>query len=496
MNRPIRRVGVFVGILLLAVVLNLNWVQVIKADHYKDNTANRRTVLDEYKRQRGSIVLQGSGTPVAESVATKDALMYLRKYSNGPVYAPVTGFNSLYYGNTAVEAAENGVLAGTDDRLFVQRLTNLLTGRDTRGGNVLLTINKQAQTAAYQAMGTRRGAVVALDPATGAILAAVSTPSFDPNTLSSHSPEKIQAAYKRYNADPDNPLVNRAFNVTYPPGSVFKVVVASAALKNGRTPQTRVPAPNSLTLPQTRTQLRNFGGQQCADGRTDTLIHALTISCNTAFAQLGMDLGTETLRREAALFGIDDSGFDIPLSVVGSSMGPIVDQASLAQSSIGQRDVRITPLQAAMLSSAVANDGKLMKPYLVAEEQAPNLAVLSHPDPEQLSQVMNSTQADQLTAMMVSVVNEGSGSAARIPNIQVAGKTGTADNGPQNSEGAYVNSPHAWFSGFAPADNPKIAVAVIVENGGNRGSEATGGKEAAPVAEAVMRAYLASIGVK
>ena len=496
MNRPIRRVGVFVGVLLLAVVLNLNWVQVIRADDYKDNSANRRTVLNEYKRQRGSIVLQGSGTPVAESVATKDALMYLRKYANGPVYAPVTGFNSLYYGNTSVEAAEDEVLSGADDRLFVQRLTNLLTGRDTRGGNVLLTINKQAQTAAYQAIANRRGAVVALDPATGAILAAVSMPSYDPNALSSHSADKIQAAYKRYNADPDNPLINRAFSVTYPPGSVFKVVVASAALKNGRTPQTRIPAVNSLTLPQTRTQLRNFAGEQCADGKTDTLDHALTISCNTAFAQLGMDLGTDTIKQQAALFGIDDTSFDVPVPVAGSSVGPIVDQASLAQSSIGQRDVRVTPLQAAMISAAVANDGKLMKPYLVAEEQAPNLAVLSPPNIEVLDEVMNSTQADQLTAMMVNVVSKGTGTAAKIPGIAVAGKTGTADNGPQNADGDYVNPPHAWFSGFAPADNPKIAVAVIVENGGVHGSEATGGLAAAPVAQAVMKAYLAAIGVR
>jgi peptidoglycan glycosyltransferase len=495
-NRPIRRVGVFVGLLLLAVVLNLNWVQVVKADHYQDNSANRRTVLDEYKRQRGSIVLQGSGTPVAESVPTKDALMYLRKYSNGPVYAPVTGFNSLYYGNTAIESAENGVLAGTDDRLFVQRLTSLLTGRDTRGGNVILTINKQAQAAAYQAMGSRRGAVVALDPATGAILAAVSTPSFDPNALSSHSPDSIQAAYKRYNADPDNPLINRALNVTYPPGSVFKVVVASAALKNGRTPQTRIPAVNSLTLPQTRTQLRNFGGEQCADGKTDTLDHALTISCNTAFAQLGMDLGAETIKQQAALFGIDDSDFTVPVPVAASSVGPIIDQAALAQSSIGQRDVRVTPLQAAMISAAVANGGKLMKPFLVSEEQAPNLAVLSHPDPAVLDQVMDTDQARQLTAMMVNVVAKGTGTAAQLPGIAVAGKTGTADNGPQKPDGSYVNQPHAWFSGFAPADNPKIAVAVIIENGGVRGSETTGGLAAAPVAQAVMKAYLAAIGVK
>lgn len=496
MNRQIRRVTIFVGILLLAVVLNLNWVQVIKADSLKDNSANRRTVLDQYKRQRGSIVLQDSGTPVAESVPTTDALMYLRKYASGPAYAAVTGFNSLYYGNTGIESAEDSVLSGSDDRLFVQRLTNLLTGRDTRGGNVLLTINKQAQAAAFAAMGNRKGAVVALDPSTGAILAAVSTPSFDPNVLSSHSADGIQDAYKKYNADPNNPLLNRAFDVTYPPGSVFKLVVAAAALKNGRTPQTRIPAVNSLTLPQTSTQLRNFDGEQCADGKTDTLDHALTISCNTAFAQLGMDLGTNTIKQQAALFGIDDSDFNMPLRVAGSSVGPIVDSAALAQSSIGQRDVRVTPLQAAMIAAGIGNGGKLMKPYLVAEEQAPNLAVLSHTDPQQLSDVMTSGQAALETQMMVDVVNNGTGTAAQIAGIQVAGKTGTADNGPQRADGSYLNPPHAWFAGFAPAANPKIAIAVILENGGVNGNETTGGLAAAPVAQAVMKAYLASIGVK
>jgi peptidoglycan glycosyltransferase len=495
-NRPIRRVTVFVGILLLAVVLNLNWVQVIRADSLKDNSANRRTTLDQYKRQRGSIVLKGSGATIADSVATKDALMYLRRYGAGPQYAAVTGFNSLFYGNTGIEAAEDKVLSGTDDRFFVQRLTSLLTGRDTRGGNVLLTINKQAQAAAWQAMGGRKGAVVALDPSTGAILAAVSSPSFDPNALSSHDANKIQAAYKRYNADPNNPLENRAFELTFPPGSVFKLVVSAAALKNGRKPDTRIPAVNALPLPGTSVKLRNFGGEQCADGKTDTLDHALTISCNTAFAQLGMDLGTGTIKQQAALFGIDGNDFDIPVRVAGSDTGPIIDQASLAQSSIGQRDVRVTPLQAAMISAAIANHGTLMKPYLVAEEQAPNLSVLSHTDPQEVDQALTSEQADELTQMMVDVVNKGTGTAAQISGISVAGKTGTADNGPQNPDGSYVNPPHAWFSGFAPADNPKIAVAVILENGGVNGNETTGGLAAAPVAQAVMKAYLASIGVK
>jgi peptidoglycan glycosyltransferase len=376
-------------------------------------------------------------------------------------------------------------------------LTNLLTGRDPKGGNVALTINKQAQAAAYQALGKRRGAVVALNPATGAVLAAVSTPSFDPNLLSSHNTDRINRAWKTYIADKtNNPMLNRAFEETYPPGSVFKVVVSAAALKSGRTPQTRVPAVDALTLPGTNTQLRNFAGERCADGRTDTLIHALTISCNTAFAQLGLDLGTQKIREQAALFGITDNEFTIPVRVAGSSLGPIADQASLAQSSIGQRDVRITPLEGAMISAAVANRGVLMAPYLVSEEQAPNLVRLSHTEPAKLADVMSGEQAALLTQMMVSVVDNGTGTAAQLPGIKVAGKTGTADNGPQRADGSYVNPPHAWFSGFAPADNPKIAVAVIIENGGVAGNETTGGLAAAPVAKAVMQAYLASQGVK
>jgi peptidoglycan glycosyltransferase len=360
-----------------------------------------------------------------------------------------------------------------------------------------VTINRQAQAAAYQAMGDRRGAVVALDPTTGAILAAVSTPSYDPNLLSSHSSAGIQKAWNTYNSDDKNqPMLNRAFSTTYPPGSVFKVVVSAAALKNGRTPSTRIPAVNSLTLPGTQTQLHNFDGEQCSDGKTDTLDHALTISCNTAFAQLGIDLGTQTVRDTASLFGINDNDFNVPVPVAASSLGSIVDKAALAQSSIGQRDVRITPLQGAMIAAAVANHGDLMKPFLVAEEQGPDLATLSHTDPTTLNHVMTRDQATQLTQMMTDVVDKGTGTAAQIPGMKVAGKTGTADNGPQRSDGSYVNAPHAWFTGFAPADNPRIAVAVIIENGGVAGNETTGGLAAAPVAKAVMQAYLASIGVK
>jgi len=491
-NRPIRRVSLFVGILLLAVVVNLNWVQVIHAGSLRSNDANQRVLLDEYKRQRGTIVVQGA--PVAESVETKGTYRYLRTYSNGPLYADVTGFYSLLYGRTGIESAKNGVLSGEDDRL--QPLTSLLTGRDPNGGNVLLTINKQAQLAAYQALGNRRGAVVAMDPQTGAILAAVSTPSYDPNRLSSHQPETIKNAWRAYNADKSQPMLARAFEETYPPGSVFKVIVAAAGLESGRKPDTRIPAPDALTLPGTTTTLRNFAGERCGDGATDTLIHALTISCNTAFAQLAIDLGISKIKDQAAAFGLTGEDFTMPLRVAGSAMGAVVDKASLGQSAIGQRDVRITPLQGAMIAAAVANKGVLMQPYLVAEERGPNLATLFKAKPEELDSTMSESVATDLTAMMVSVVNNGTGTAAQVPGVQVAGKTGTADNGPQRPDGSYVNPPHAWFVGFAPADNAKIAVAVIIENGGVAGNETTGGKAAAPVAAAVINAYLTSIKAK
>jgi peptidoglycan glycosyltransferase len=483
MNRALTRVAAFMGILMLLLVLNLNYVNVVKGADYASNPANRRVLLNEYSRARGTIIV--GGTPIAASVSTNDRLKYLRTYSNGPVYAPITGYYSLFYGNSGIEQADDEVLSGDDDRLFTNRVADLLKGRDPRGGNVVLTLNKDAQQAAYDALGGRNGAVVALDPKTGAILAAVSSPSYDPNTLSSHDPDAIQQAYTALQADPNMPMVDRALTQTYPPGSIFKIVVSAAALINGTKPDDQIPAPNSITLPGTTTTLSNFDGESCGNGQTDSFVNALTISCNTAFAQLGMDLGTSTIRAEAAKFGINDQSFTMPLYVARSTIGPVPDQAALAQTSIGQRDVQITPLQAAMLAATVANNGTLMTPYLVQEEQAPNLSVLpgSAAKPTVQSTALSPDLDAELKDMMVSVVQNGTGTAAQIPGVQVAGKTGTADNAP----GA---PPHAWFTGFAPADDPQIAVAVFLQNGGVSGDETTGGLAAAPVAADVIKAYL------
>ena len=481
MNRPVRQVATAMLVLFGLLIANANYVQVFQGDSLRADPGNTRVLLDEYERQRGTIVVDGRA--VAESVPTDDSLKYLRRYPERAKYAPVTGFYSLIYGATGMEQSENGFLTGGDSRLFTRRLSALLTGRDPRGGNVVLTLNRRAQDAAYKGLGDRRGAVVALDPTTGAILAMASTPSYDPNPLSSHDPKAIQARYKQLAAADDEPLLNRAVNQRYPPGSTFKVVVAAAALANGRTPDTLIDCPPRYLLPATRTYLDNFGNETCGANQV-TLENAMTNSYNTGFAKLGVDVGESEVRAAAAGFGIGTGDpLEVPLRVSNSSLGDIPDDAALAQSSIGQRDVALTPLQGAEIAAAVANRGVLMKPYLVSQLQAPDLTVLDRTDPEELSTAVSPEIADGLTRMMRSVVARGTGRAAQIPGVEVAGKTGTAEDGTDRP-------PHAWFIGFAEKDGRKVAVSVIIENGGNSGSETTGGRAAAPVARDVMAAVL------
>lgn len=481
MTVPLRRLAVAVLALFGLLLINANYVQVVQAGSLRNNPHNGRVLLQEYSRQRGPIVVADAS--VARSVATRDALKYLRLYPGGRLYAPVTGFYSLVYGATGIERAENSVLSGTDDRLFVDRISDLFTGRSPSGGAVVLTLDPNAQRAAAAALGERRGAVVALDPRSGAVLAMVSSPTFDPAALSSHNPAKIRAAYAALSKDPDEPLLNRAISQTYPPGSLFKVVTAAAALSSGRyTPETEVAAPDALALPQTNRSLRNFGGETCANGRTDTLAHALQISCNTAFASIGLDLGTEVLRDRAQRFGLGGE-LSIPLAVARSVFPAELDEPQTAFSAIGQFDVRVTPLQAAMIASAVANSGVLMRPYLVKEVKAPDLSTLDVAKSERIGDAVSPEVAAQLTDMMRLVVERGTGTAAQLPFAPVAGKTGTAQHG--------GGAPHAWFIGFAPADDPQVAVAVLVEDGGGVGSEATGGRVAAPIARQVIEAVLA-----
>jgi len=483
MNQPIRRLSFIVALLFSALLISTTWIQFVIAKELDNRPGNRRTLLESYSRERGAILVGGS--PVATSVPSKDELKYVRAYPSGALYSQVTGYYSFIYGaGGGLEGTEDALLSGQSDKLFYRRIVDMVTGKAPSGASLELTINAKAQEAADKALGKQRGAVVALDPRTGAILAMVSHPQYDPTTLSSHNLGAVEKAWKSLNADPARPMVNRAIaGNLYPPGSTFKLVTAAAALSSGTfTEESQIPGPATLDLPLTPTNLPTDDNLPCGPGNKTTLTHALEISCNTAFGWLGMQLGTDKLREQAAKFGFGDV-LRVPMRVEPSRFPAKLDAPSLAQSAIGQRDVRVTPLQVAMVSAAIANKGLLMSPYLVKDSRNSHLDVLDQSEPVQLSQAISPDVAAALTRMMVTVVKSGTGTAAQIPGITVAGKTGTAQTEPGKP-------PHAWFTGFAPADNPQIAVAVVVEDGGFAGNEAFGGKVAAPIARQVIEAVI------
>jgi peptidoglycan glycosyltransferase len=486
-NAALRRAAVAALLLFGLLLANVHYVQVVSADRLRNDDRNTRLLAESYSNERGVIVV-GTGA-IASSVETKDRLKYLRVYAGGrdaglaASYAPLTGYYSLVYGDSGLEDSYDSVLSGEDNRLFVRRVTDLITGRKTKGGLIRLTVDPQVQAAAQRALGSRPGAVVALDPRTGAILAMVTSPSYDPNTLSSHNPAAIRAAYQKLVADKDRPLRNRATQEVYPPGSTFKIITAAAALEDGMQPTTPVPCPKELKLPLTRdTVIRNFGGASC-EAKEVPLQAAFQKSRNTSFASLGLSLGGERLREQAERFGFNaEPEFALPIdrSVVPEGL----NQPQSAQSAIGQFDVRATPLQMALVAAGVANRGVVMRPYVVSTVEGPDLKVLDRTEPEALGDpAVSPRTAAALTAMMELAVGPGgTGSRAAVPGFRVAGKTGTAQRG----EGQL---PHTWFVGFAPADRPQIAVAVLIEEGGGV-ADATGGAVAAPVAGEVLRAGL------
>jgi peptidoglycan glycosyltransferase len=486
-NRPLRRVAVAAALLLLALVVNTNILQVGEAGSLRANPENHLPLLEEYSHPRGPIVI--GGTDVAKSVATKDTLKYERTYPRGRLYAAITGFYSLVYGSTGMEHAEDGVLSGTDDRLLPERLSNLLSGRTPQGGSVVLSIDPAAQKAAAAGLGDQRGAVVAIDPSTGAILALYSSPSYDPSTLSSHDNKAITSSWKSLNDDSAQPLLDRALSATYPPGSLFKIVTASTALSTGRYTPTSTISVAPTDYANSSVPIINYGGESCGNGQTDTLIDAFAISCNVAFARLGEQLGHDALASQAQAFGVG-SDLSIPLPVASSTFPTTSDDpAETERDAIGQGDVSITPLQGAMLAAGIADGGVVMKPYLVSEVRSPDESVLDRAQPTELGRAVSPSVAHAMTQLMESVVDSPSGTAhatAAIPGVEVAGKTGTAQHG----ETSQHLAPDVWFAAFAPADHPQVAVAVVVEDGGNQGSGATGGSVSAPIAKSVICAVL------
>ncbi|MDO5697253.1 MAG: penicillin-binding transpeptidase domain-containing protein [Dermatophilus congolensis] len=482
MNNPIRRLALLAATMFAVLLVSTSIIQFFQADSLRNRPGNTRTLLATYAQARGSILV--GGEEIASSRPVEDQYKYQRVYMQGRLYAHTTGYFSLLYGaGGGLESAANDLLTGEAGQLFYRRLGDLVTGQKPSGATLELTIDPLAQRAADRALGDRSGAVVALDPKTGAILAMVSHPNYDPNTLSTHDTAKVAAAWKRLTSDSGKSSLNRAIaGDLYPPGSTFKLVTAAAALESGNyEADSTLPGPARLPLPNSDATLPNASGQAC-DGGEVTLQRALQMSCNTAFGWLGQQLGGDALKAQADKFGFD-SKLEIPIPVTPSTVPGGTDQAQATQVAIGQFDVRATPMQMAMVAAAIANKGTVMKPYLIAKTRGADLEVIDETRPDRLGNAMSRGNADALTQMMTTVVEGGTGSRARISGVSVAGKTGTAEHG----EG---RAAHAWFTSFAPADDPKVAVAVVVEDGGVAGSEGGGGQVSAPIAREVMEAVI------
>jgi peptidoglycan glycosyltransferase len=497
-NTPLRRVSLAMMIMIVLLLANDTYVQVIQADSYRTNPNNSRVLDDEYAQPRGVIVTADGRTLLASSTATNDRLKYLRVYSNGPMYAPVTGYFSSIYGSVGIEKVENTILDGSDDRLFVRRLSDLITGKDNGGGNVELTIQAKVQAAAYNTMVQDgfSGAAVAIKPSTGEILAMVNTPSYDPNALASHDTKTQSAAMKANNPTSlGSPLINQPVSATYQPGSTFKLVVASAALSAGADANaTTLPAQSVVTLPGTRTTLSNFHGETCPGGVNGqvSITDAIAHSCNTAFATLAGQLGPGAIAAQAAKYGFGQ-GTTIPLNVVSSCLGPRAagncmniqgGTPGVFQSGIGQRDVQETPMQNALIAATIANGGREMQPQLVEALLAPDLSTVQGFSPQVKDDAAISPDvANALKAAMLQS-EQNSGQLNKQPNIQIASKTGTAEHGndPKHTQ------PYGWYVAFAPADNPQIAVAVVVTAGGNYDAATIGALVAAPIGRAMINA--------
>ncbi|MFI8198105.1 peptidoglycan D,D-transpeptidase FtsI family protein [Streptomyces sp. NPDC085942] len=483
MNKPLRRVAIFCGLLMFALLLRDNWIQYVRADELTAREENRRIRIERYAHERGDIIVDGKA--VTGSVETDGSdFTYKRVWKNGPLWAPVTGYSSQAFDSSQLEKLEDGILTGNDDQLFFNRTLSMFTGEKKQGGNVVTTLNGDAQKAAFKGLGEKKGAVVALDPKTGAILALASTPSYDPSVFAGNS-EKDAEARQKLLEDKDKPMLNRALRETYPPGSTFKVVTAAAALENGLYDDidAKTDSPLPWTLPQSTTQLRNEGNIPCENA---SLREALRVSCNTVFGKMSDDLGNKKMIEQTDRFGFNKEVFT-PVRA-DASVYPEDNKPQNAMAGIGQASNRTTPLQMAMVASAIANDGKLMQPYMVAERQAPDLDPVYTHEPRELSRALSGENAQKIQQMMETVVKDGTGTNARIPGVTVGGKTGTAQHGLNNSE-----KPYAWFISYAKTgDGSPVAVAVVVEDGNANRDDISGGGLAAPIARDVMKAVIDS----
>jgi peptidoglycan glycosyltransferase len=480
MIRELKRVSLVVATMFLALFISASIIQAVDSEALADDPRNVRSLYEGYKTLRGPILVDGK--PIASSIESDDAYRYLRVYDNS-MYSAVTGYFSVFRGATGVEAALNSYLSGQSSSQFFEKFNAVLSGNPVSGAAVELTIDPLMQQAAWDALGNLQGSIIALDPTTGNILAMVSKSGFDANELAGHDNQVVSDNYTRLEADPNKPLINKTISGDlYHPGSVFKLVVAAAALESGLyTSDSALQNPVSIQLPNSTAEVFNANDRACgAGGETVTLLDAMSLSCNIPFVEIGLALGQDRIRAQAELFGFGKE-LRVPMVVTPSIFPADMDDAQLGLSSFGQYDVRVTPLQMALISSAIANGGIIMKPNLIESVISPNLSVIDAPKPGVLSQPITAATAESLKQMMIVSVRSGVASNGAVTDIEVAGKTGTAENG----EGA---RPTLWFTGFAPSVNPTVALAVVIEYGGGRDSGSSGNVTAAPVARDFFRA--------
>ena len=485
MNRPIRTVAVFCLVLFLALMANATYLQFWRAGALDEDPRNQRVQQASYSSERGAILV--GRTPVAQSTPSDDRYEYQREYPQPLLYAPLTGYFT-FGDSTGLEASQNTVLSGEDPQFFVRNLVDLVSNEQQSGGTVELTINAKAQRAAFDGLSALgdgvEGSVVALEPDTGKILAMVSLPTFNPNDLASHDFGAVGDAYDALEDDEGDPLLNRAIQTRIFPGSTFKIVTAAAALESGKydSADSLVPGGATFQLPQTSGEsgLIDNEGRNCGTDEI-TLRLAMEQSCNTTFAQLAIEVGAEAMLETAEKFGFNSDYLEDLDGQARSVFPGGLSAPELGQAGFGQFDVQATPLQMAMVSAAIANDGVVMRPYVVSEVQSPDYDARTA-DPEELSEAISPRTADVLIDLMVSTVDDGTASPAAIPNIAVGGKTGTAQRG---IEGA---APYAWFVSFAPATDAQVAVAVMIEEA--PGQQIAGGALGGPIAKAVMEAII------
>ncbi|MCL2470957.1 MAG: penicillin-binding transpeptidase domain-containing protein [Propionibacteriaceae bacterium] len=474
MNKQIRHVGVFSALMVFALLANLTYIDLGRQASLEANPYNVRARQAEFDVHRGQIL--AGDTVIADSIPSTDqsSFSFQRVYANGPLYAPVTGFYSYIYGSSRIENSYNSELVGSSSSQWLQNLIDTTSGRTPQGASVVTTISPTLQQAAAKALQGYDGAIVAMDPHTGAVLAMVTSPSYDPNLLASHDLGAVQTSWQQLTTDPSNPMTDRSTREIYPPGSTFKLIVASAALEKGYTPDTMIDTPSSVQLPGSTSTLSN--SSDCGNTQV-TLARALQLSCNTAFANLGVSLGASTVRAEAEKFGFDSPHLP-EVGGVASTFPATLDNAQLMMSSIGQYDVAATPLQMAMVVSTLVNGGQQADPYLVQEVRAPDLSVL-YEHQNKVTPVVSASTAQSMQDMMVQVVANGTGTAARIPGVTVGGKSGTSQTDADNPD-------YAWFVCYAL--NPDIVVSVFLQRDEKTPVNLWGGANAAPVAKEVLQA--------